>query len=86
VVLTICHQNVSLVVHSDSFQTLEFSIILSPSSKGSKESTVRVEYLDSIISGIGDKDKSTLIHSDTPVGGYIGVKKKNKRKLRILNG
>jgi len=65
-ILSVSDQNISLAVHSNSFETLELSIVLSPPAKCSKECSIRIENLDSVVSGISNKDETLLIDSHTP--------------------
>ena len=65
-ILSVSNQNVALAVHCNSFESLELAIILSPTAKSTEECPIRIEYLDSVISGISDKDEALFIDSNAP--------------------
>ena len=65
-IFSVSHQNISLAVDRNSFQPLELAVVLSPTAKASQKCSVRIENLNSVISGISNKDKTLLIDSNTP--------------------
>ena len=65
-IFSVCNKDVSFSIDGDTLQSLELSIILSPSSECSEEGSVRIKYLNSVVSRISNKYKTLCIDSNTP--------------------
>ena len=68
-IFSVRNQDVSFAIYSNSFQSFELSIILSPPTEGSQKCPVRVEYLYPVVAGVCYENESLLIDSHTPVNG-----------------
>ena len=64
-ILPIGHQDVALRVDRDPLQTLELSFALTPPAEASQKGSVRVEDLDAVVAGIGDKDVALLVDGNS---------------------
>ena len=84
-VLPVRHQNVPLAVHGDSLQTFELPVVLTPPTERPKESAVRVENLDSVISRVGNEDETLLVDSHTPAQIQIYSISRSKPQTNLGN-
>ncbi len=66
-VLPVGHQDVALRVDRDPFQALKLTLALTPSAETSEEGSVRIEDLNSIVSGIRDENVTLFIHGNSSV-------------------
>jgi hypothetical protein len=64
-VFSVGHQDVALRVHRDPFQALELALSLTPSAETSEEGPVRIEDLNSIVSGIRDENITLFINGNS---------------------
>ena len=66
VVLAVCHKDIAGSVDSNSLETFELAIALTPTAKRAQEGSVWIENLDSVVARVGYKDESLLVDSHTP--------------------
>ena len=64
-VLPVGHQDVALWVDRDPFQALELALTLTPTAETSEEGSVRIEDLNSIVSGIRDENITLFINGNS---------------------
>ena len=72
-VFSVCHKNASSCVHGNTFQSLEFTVSLTPASETPQKGSIRVENLDPVITGIRHKYVSLFIYSYTPENVYMNL-------------
>merc|ERR1719342_261515 len=65
-VLPVRDEDVAGSVDGDPLEPLELAVALAPAPEGPEEGAVRVEYLNSVVARVSDKDEPLLVDSYTP--------------------
>lgn len=69
-VFSVAHQYVAVGHNSDAFEPFELAVTGSPAAECPQERRVRVEYLDTVITGVRDQYVTLVINSNAPENQY----------------